>query len=176
MKIVTIPDKVLFGKAKLVTAFGPKLKKTVDEMKKTLEACKDPIGVGLAAPQVGLPQRMFIMKPTPRGGIQTFINPLIIQIDDTLKHNKKKSEKDESLEGCLSIPRIWGSVQRAPKLTLQWMDVEGITHTKEFSGFEGVIIQHEVDHLEGILFTHRSAEQQGVLYEEKEGKFYEVHL
>ena len=145
-------------------------------MKATLNACVDPIGVGLAAPQVGLPFRLFIMKPTPKSHIQAFINPVIIETGKAVKHIKKTPEKDDSLEGCLSIPHIWGPVERAPKLKLQWMDTEGNTQVREFSGFDAIIIQHEIDHLDGILFTHRSAQQHAPLYEEKDGKFYEVQL
>lgn len=176
MKIVTVPDKVLTQKAKPVASFGPKLHKTVQDMKKTLLACVDPIGVGLAAPQVGLSLRIFIMLPTRESTPQVFVNPVILKLDHTHKPSKKQSENQESFEGCLSIPRIWGPVRRPQKLTLQWADIAGETHVADFTGFEAVIIQHEIDHLNGVLFTHHCTTQHAPLYEEKEGKFHEIKL
>jgi peptide deformylase len=69
----------------------------------------DPVGVGLAAPQVGVGQRLFVIKPTPKSKPQVFINPEIISIDTNVKIEDEKlanDENSEALEGCLSIPRI----------------------------------------------------------------------
>lgn len=177
MKIVLVPEKVLHKKAKPVTDFGPKLAKTVKNMQKTLLACVDPVGVGLAAPQVGLSLRLFLMKPTPESPIQVFVNPQILSTK-TEKFHKKSAQKTEDegepLEGCLSIPRIWGAVTRAISVTLRWDDIHGVSHEGTFSGFEAAIVQHEVDHLNGILFTHRLAEQRATIYEERNKKLHEL--
>lgn len=175
MRIVTIPDKVLFKKAKPVTDFGPKLHTIIKDMVKTLHACKDPVGVGLAAPQVGLPYRIFIIRPTPDGPTSAFINPQIITISKSAKHKKESShEGSEPLEGCLSIPRIWGPVVRSGKVTLRWVDEQGVSHEGEFRDFDAAIIQHEMDHLDGILFTHRLSEQKAPIYEERDKKLHEL--
>lgn len=176
MKIITIPEKVLLQKAKPVKVFDTKLRKIVNDMKVALNACTDPIGVGLAAPQVGLPLRIFLIKPTAKSEIQVFINPEVVSVDNTRPAKNKQEADDEPLEGCLSIPKIWGPVERAYKITLSWSDVKGKRYTKVFEGFEAVIIQHEYDHLDGVLFTHRSAEQKAILYEEKGKKLYEMTL
>ena len=82
-------------------------------------------------------------------------------------------ERENKLEGCLSIPKIWGKVKRAKTLTLQYRDEKGTVHKEEFSGFIATIIQHETDHTNGILFTQRVLEQKEKLYEtgkDEEGK------
>jgi peptide deformylase len=175
MKIVLVPEKVLLKKAKIVTEFGMKLAKQVEDMKKTLDACVDPVGVGLAAPQVGLSECIFLMKPTPKSFIQVFINPEIVSAKTTQsKTVKKNDDEGEPLEGCLSIPRIWGPIQRASEVKLRWVDIHGKQYEKTFTGFEAAIIQHEVDHLNGILFTHRLAEQKAPIYEERDKKLHEL--
>lgn len=175
MKIVVVPEKVLLKKARRVTEFGSKLAKTVEDMKKTLEACVDPIGVGLAAPQVGLSLRLFLMKPTPKSFVQVFVNPEIVSsnIKKTPK-TKSKDEEGEPLEGCLSIPRIWGPIKRAYSVNLRWHDIHGKSYEKVFTGFEAAIVQHEIDHLNGILFTQRLAEQKAPIYEERDKKLHEL--
>lgn len=176
MKIVLVPEKVLLKKAKRVTSFGPKLIKTIEDMKKTLNACVDPVGVGLAAPQVGLSLRIFLMKPTTESPIGVFINPEILSTNAVKPKKAKAEESDDSepLEGCLSIPRIWGPINRATEVKVRWDDVHGKSQEKTFKGFEAAIVQHEVDHLNGILFTHRLAEQKAPIYEERNKKLHEL--
>ncbi len=164
MKLVHTPHDVLTIPAQPVTAFNSSLKKTLQEMTRTLIAHKNPEGVGLAAPQVGLSLRIFVMKPSKKVGVSTFINPEIVQIDSL--DTKDISEDKNHFEGCLSIPLLWGPVHRSPVLTLAWQDENGKHHKQEFSGFEATIIQHEVDHLDGVLFTQRIVEQGGTLYKE----------
>jgi peptide deformylase len=179
LPIVTVPHKVLSQKARSVKDFGPKLKKLTEDMIETLESCVDPIGVGLAAPQVGVGQRIFIVKPTPKSKCQVFVNPEILSIDSEHKEDDPKSvdiDNAEALEGCLSIPRIWSPVTRPQKVVMAWQDTKGKNHQKEFTGFEAVIMQHEVDHLDGILFTRRATEQKSPLYEEKGKKLYEMKI
>ena len=176
LPIVTVPDKVLMRKARIVTDFGPKLKKLIADMTETLEACVDPMGVGLAAPQVGVSKRIFIIKPTPKSKTQAFINPEIRLIDHDSTAASATDADQEALEGCLSIPRIWSHVHRQQKITVSWQDERGSHHEKTLNGFDAVIVQHEVDHLDGCLFTRRAAEQQSPLYEEKNKKLYEIKI
>lgn len=189
LKIVTAPNKILNLPAKPVTDFNKGIKKLIKEMKETLLAQKDPQGVGLAAPQVGKNLSLFIIKPTPKSPITVFVNPKILKLlsgdgheAGIMRRSRNPSPKDEtgivtakrrtktSLEGCLSIPKIWSPIKRAKKVLLQYQDPTGAVVQKWFTGFEAVIIQHEVDHLNGILFTQRALEQKIPLYEEKEGK------
>jgi len=164
MKIVNVPNTVLTSPAQVVNAFDAKLKKLVSDMSAVLVATKNPKGVGLAAPQIGISQRVFIIKPTPKAPIDVFINPEIMHLEETTPIDQKKSV-DNRLEGCLSIPRIWGNVKRSWKILVKYQDIEGNVHKQEYSGFPATIIQHETDHLNGILFTQRVLEQGEKFYQ-----------
>ncbi len=178
LKIVHIPNPVLTTPAQPVTVFDNKLKKLLKDMEEALEACVDPQGVGLAAPQVGISQRIFLMKPTQDAECKAYINPKILKIEQLPETpvEKKKRKQSPPLEGCLSIPRIWAPVSRKNKITLQYQTADGSTVTEIFVGFESIIVQHEVDHLEGILFTRRAVEQDSQMYEEKNGELVEVNF
>lgn len=151
-----------------------KIQTLIQQMKTALIAHKDPEGVGLAAPQVGVSKRIFIMMPTKRAQIQVFINPEIIEQSEI--SNTHSPSKDTRLEGCLSIPRLWGPVRRSAKVRLLWTDEDGRPQDAWFSGFKATIIQHEVDHLNGILFSQRIIEQHGRLYIEKDGELEEYRI
>lgn len=183
LKIVKIPNSILTTPVKQVEEFDSELKKLLTEMEETLKAQINPQGVGLAAPQVGKSQALFIIRPGKNAKTEAFINPKILKTvqgrlnqpkpthtstgesKDSAKHKKKKVR----LEGCLSIPKIWGPVHRADRVLLTYQDEAGKSMKKWYSGFKSVIIQHEMDHLQGILFTQRTLEQKNQLYEEKDG-------
>jgi len=171
LKVLTVPNIILTSPNKPIINFDRKLIKFVNEMNKTLVAQSDPQGVGLAAPQVGYNLQLFIIKPTPESKIEVFINPKIIKKvrRSTLKNQTSKKLKTP-LEGCLSIPRIWGSVKRANKLLIEYQTSSGEKKQVWFTGFKAVIIQHEFDHLNGLLFTEQAVKQKSPLYEEKNGK------
>ena len=104
-------------------------------------------GCGLAAPQVGLEQRILVLNATgePQDNL-ALINPTILKRygGDTLME-----------EGCLSFPRMYAEVKRPDSVTVEYTDLDGVRHTKEYSGFIARIIQHEYDHLEGVLLVDR---------------------
>ncbi len=179
--IVVTPNKILLEKAKPVKQFDAKLKKIISEMEDTLIATKDPIGVGLAAPQVGLSIRLFQMKPTEKSKVTTYVNPEIISLSGgeeiphytnskNVENKKPESSKNKLLEGCLSIPDIWGNVTRKKEVTLAWQDADGNKFTQVFTGFPAIIIQHEVDHLNGILFTTHVMSQGEKLFKSHKNK------
>ena len=87
---------------------------------------------------------------------------------------KKKSKKKIKLEGCLSIPRIWGPVKRSDRIFLHYQDLASKKHLKWFTGFEAIIIQHEIDHLNGIVFTQRAVEQKGQLFREENEELVKI--
>ena len=178
-KIVTTPNAILAGISTEVKSFDKKLKDTLSQMEESLRATKDPIGVGLAAPQVGLPIRIFQLRPDEKSDVRSFINPKIISIseeanDFTSQSGRKKKAIEEGkipaphgkrlLEGCLSIPNIWGYVQRKKEVKISYQDADGNMHNETFTGFPAIIVQHEIDHLNGILFTHHVMEQNEKLY------------
>jgi peptide deformylase len=168
--IVLIPNPVLTTPAKPVTGFDKKLHQLIADLTETLTVTQNPKGVGLAAPQIGQPWRVFVIKPTEKSAIRNFVNPEIVATGNLDTYTKTG---DSRLEGCLSIPTIWGKVRRYQTITLKYQDESGAPHTETFSGFPATIIQHETDHLNGKLFTMRVVEQAGKLYEsgrDKQGK------
>ena len=179
MKIISVPDPVLTSPSQTITSFDKRLTTLLSDMKHALLGTKTPKGVGLAAPQIGAPYRVFITRPTEKSPIRVFINPEIIKKSGTLTEGVP--ERENKLEGCRSIPKIWGKVKRATSLTLRYDNEQGTSHEEAFDGFMATIIQHETDHTNGTLFTHRVLEQKGKLYEttkDTEGKevLEEIHI
>lgn len=171
--LVVTPDQRLIQTTKPVTHFDSKLHNVLKEMEETLRATTDPVGVGLAAPQVGVMLRIFQMKPTAKAAVSNFINPEIVEksssesvpnFTNSKKVESKKPKKGKLLEGCLSIPNIWGNVSRKKTVLLSWQDEKGKQHEKLFTGFPAIIVQHEMDHLNGVLFTKHVVSQGEKLY------------
>lgn len=171
--LVIVPNPVLVNKSLPVKHFDHKLLEIISGMTETLLATTDPVGVGLAAPQVGLPLQIFQMKPTAKAKVTTYINPKIIEesnnqavpdFSNSAKVEKSKPKKGKLLEGCLSVPNIWGHVTRRKDIKISWFDEKGKMHEKLFTGFPAVIVQHEMDHLNGVLFTKHVMAQNEKLY------------
>ncbi|MCX6732455.1 MAG: peptide deformylase [Candidatus Roizmanbacteria bacterium] len=179
LKIVHAPAPILTKGVREVKKIDKKIRELVYDMEETLIEQIDPQGVGLAAPQINEDLAIFIIKPTLKAETLVFINPKILetkQVPSPASQTEKEKDKEEDikLEGCLSIPRIWGPVSRNTKVLLEYQDLTGERHTEWFSGFKAVIIQHEMDHLSGILFTERVLEQKGKLYQEKDGELEKI--
>jgi peptide deformylase len=102
------------------------------------------VGIGLAAPQVGLSHRILVMDDG-KGGAQALINPVI----------ESRSGIVREEEGCLSIPGIFAEVERSKAITVSATDADGNPVSFEASGLKARIVQHELDHLDGILFIDR---------------------
>lgn len=140
---------VLRQKAADIDRDYPGLVELIDNMFETMYASN---GIGLAAPQIGLCIRLFIVDGSeiedikPEGFKEVFINPVILEEFDY---------KWDYEEGCLSIPHVRADVNRHSKLVIRYHDAEWVEHTREFDGMAARIIQHEYDHIEGILFTDR---------------------
>jgi peptide deformylase len=142
---------VLKKKATPIDAAYEGLESLVNDMWETMYAAK---GVGLAAPQIGISIRVFVIDTTQLedeerdflGIRQIFINAEKIEED---------GEFWEYEEGCLSIPKIRADVERQSTLRLQYQDENFVIHDKVFDGLNARVIQHEYDHIEGILFTER---------------------
>ena len=109
-------------------------------------------------------------RPEENGEVLVLINPKTV---DVVKGSKKRKPV---LEGCLSIPNVWGHVLRPEKVEIEYQDVEGETHKQWFDGFGSVVIQHEIDHLNGILFTQHTLSQGYQLYKEENGELVEYAL
>lgn len=168
MKIVQAPDAVLSAKAAPIKKIDKEVLALIEDMKHTLLVASDPEGVGLAAPQVGRSVQLFIIKPEKNAPFSVFMNVKVkILSEKTVRKGKSGHAK---LEGCLSIKDVWGTVARAKKIEVSYMDETGKTHTQTFSGWVATIIQHEQDHLDGILFPRRVLEQGGKLYKSHKDK------
>ena len=193
LNIVNAPNPVLSLKAKEVKKIDKSILKLLAEMSQALLSAKDPVGVGLAAPQVNRSLQIFIAKPTSKSPIQVFVNPKITQKTEishltitrgrVMKLNASSSKKSQGtkLEGCLSLLNIWGNVKRESSVAISYLDEKGRYHSRRFSGFLSTIIQHEMDHLDGILFPKRVLEQKGILYKSKKNEkgediFEEIEL
>lgn len=146
LPIVKIPDPVLRKKAAPIGKISDKISSLIDDMFETMYNAS---GLGLAAPQVGISQRLFVVDcgeessddPNPL----VFINPIIL----------KKEGSDSINEGCLSIPGFRDDVPRAAKVVITAKDRTGKDFTLEAEGLLAICLQHEFDHLDGILFPDR---------------------
>lgn len=148
LAIISYPHPTLRHKAKPVRRVDKRLKAIVERM---FELMYEHKGVGLAATQVDLPLRLFVMNPKGdpnEGEARVVINPVL----------SKPKTPEEAEEGCLSIPQLFGNVVRSKKIRLNAFDLSGNEIDQVFSGFEARVIQHETDHLDGVLFIDRMKE------------------
>jgi len=142
--IIILPDKQLRLVSTPVEKVTADVRKLAEDM---LETMYDAPGIGLAAIQVGIPQRLITMDlakkegpPNPR----VFINPEITWSSEDLSVYE---------EGCLSIPEYYEEVERPATVRIRYLDLDGKTVEEEASGLFATCIQHEIDHLNGVLFV-----------------------
>jgi peptide deformylase len=141
--IVKYPDPILFKKVDEVKEIDEFERKLAKDLIETMHANS---GVGLAANQVAISSRMFVVAPRgTEGDSYVFINPVIIR-----KSGKKRAE-----EGCLSVPECYAYVTRHKRITVRALDLDGKTIEVEAENLFARIIQHELDHLDGIVFVQR---------------------
>ena len=159
LPILEVPDPRLKTVSKPVEVFDDALKTLVDDMFETMYAAP---GIGLAAIQVGVPQRVLVIdlqEPDPDNHEEcntgcghnhavikdprVFINPVLVN---------PSAEHSLYNEGCLSVPDQYAEVERPSSVTVKWQDLSGAHHQEELDGLLATCLQHEMDHLEGILF------------------------
>ena len=178
-QIITVPSPVLRTPAKPVEALDKRVLDIINNMTKVLKEAKRPQGVGLAAPQIGVSLRIFLIRPNPKDPITTFINPEIIKYS---QHQTNPASKHGIYEGCLSLPSHYAPLTRSMAVTVKYQTLktspltpllnsgegnargEVVEKTQVFTGFAAHVIQHEMDHLNGILFIDRVLEQGSKLY------------
>ncbi len=142
---------------KVATDIGPDYPELAQLIANMWETMYHADGVGLAAPQIGLAIRLFVIDSTPierdekKGDEQPGFKRVFINAQKL----EETGEPWAYEEGCLSIPRIRGDVDRPPVIRLRWQDENFETHEETFIGINARIIQHEYDHIEGILFTEK---------------------
>jgi len=156
LPVVAYGDPILRKVGKDIDKEYPKLSELLVNMRETMDNAS---GVGLAAPQIGLAIRLFLVDTAPFADNDDYSKK---EQADLLAFNKifinakildEEGEKWNFNEGCLSIPNITEDVLRQPNITIEYYDENFKKHTKNYSGLIARVIQHEYDHIEGILFT-----------------------
>lgn len=148
LDILLAPDPRLTARCEPVPGFDRTLDRLLDDMLETMYAAP---GIGLAAPQVGVLQRFFVVDV----GEEDARKPLFIINPEIVEKSETKSVGEE---GCLSLPKQFGDVERADRIRLRYQDRQGEHRDLEADGMLARCVQHEMDHLDGILFVdHLSA-------------------
>jgi peptide deformylase len=149
LPVLKYPHSILRTKSESVADLNQEVRRIISDMIETMYA--SPGCVGVAAPQVGYPLRIFVIDvsrkigPKKNYGLLALINPIIVYAE----------EEKITREGCLSIPDFLGNVRRARRVIVRGLNAEGEKVEILSQGLEAVAVQHEVDHLNGVLFIHR---------------------
>lgn len=163
-EILVHPHPILRRKAteiSLAEIGSSNIQTLIKTMRSVLAASED--GIGLAAPQIGHSVRLFLVSEEalaidrgenaePKDGKKKIWNALVF-INPVIK--KFSGKKTDMVEGCLSVPGIYGMVRRPEKIDVEWHDEEGKKHSRGCSKFFARVIQHETDHINGVLFTDK---------------------
>jgi peptide deformylase len=153
-RIITLPDPVLKRKARAVSTFDKNLQTLLNDM---VETMREAPGVGLAAPQIGLSERIVVIeyfekeeneeKEDAPKKVWAIINPEIVHASE---------ERLMGVEGCLSIPGLVGEVERHAEVHVKALNRHGKPMKVKAKGWLARIFQHEIDHINGVLFTERA--------------------
>jgi peptide deformylase len=153
--IVSVPDPVLRKKARKVSSINREVRVLLEDMLETLRAAP---GVGLAAPQIGISERVIVVEyaedpeeedaPPPTPKVYQLVNPELVRRSRAMVFGH---------EGCLSVPGFSGDVERHESVTVEGLNPHGDTVRIRAKGWLARIFQHEIDHLDGVLFTDRAA-------------------
>ena len=144
-RIMHYPAEVLARAARPVKRIDDNIRRLVEKMTDIMRKNK---GIGLAAPQAGVPLRLFIISPDgTREGVKVYINPTVTP----------SGELEEMEEGCLSVPGIYTKIRRYKKCKVTAIDLDGNEFTEEAEGIHARCLQHESDHIEGMTIADRMA-------------------
>lgn len=152
--IVVEGEEILRKKCREVDEVTDRIRLILDDMVDTMH---DAMGVGLAAPQIGIMRRMFVAEPEP-GRLYFFVNPEITMMEGSV----------EGEEGCLSVPGKGGVVERPEKITIKGLDRDGNPQEYTFEGWDARVMCHEYDHLDGILYIDKASELYEYVNEDEE--------
>jgi len=142
LKIITKEDPILRKTSRPVEEITPRILRLLDDMRDTLKKAQ---GVGLAAPQVGVLRRVVLVE-NEEGEVLELINPTIVSASE---------ERQEDLEGCLSVPGEWGITDRPMTVTVRAQNRKGEWYEATGSGLTARCFCHELDHLDGTLYTDK---------------------
>ena len=155
--IVTLPDPILRRKARPVTKFDKDLQILIDDM---IETMREAPGVGLAAPQVGVPERVIVVEyaepeEAEEGEEPQEVEPkLYVMVNPEIV--KASADTEVGVEGCLSIPGLVGEVERQYEVRIKGLNRRGQPMKLKAEGWLARIFQHEIDHINGVLFTDQA--------------------
>jgi peptide deformylase len=142
LKVRKYGDPVLRRAAEPVGEVTPEIRLIIADMTETMY---DEVGIGLAAPQVGIPKRLIVIADEEGRGVQALLNPAIVD----------RGGEMTGEEGCLSIPGVFAPVTRAAWVKVEARAVDGKPLTINARGLRARVLQHEIDHLDGVLFIDR---------------------
>jgi peptide deformylase len=162
LSIVKYPHPALRWESKPVVEIDDRVRDAVRQMFALMYEAK---GIGLAANQVALPWRLFVINPSgePENTDEEFVflNPEILR--------RKGSEEGE--EGCLSLPEMYGPVRRSTSLSIEAYDLDGRAFRMDLEDFPARVVQHEYDHIDGVLFIDRMTDLKRREYTDRLGEF-----
>jgi len=168
--IVTLPEPVLYRKARPVSKFDKDLQTLIDDM---IDTMRDAPGVGLAAPQVGISERLIVVeyaeqpKDEAEGEEQKKVKPkLYVMINPEIV--KTSEETVMGVEGCLSIPGLVGEVERFEEIQIKGLNRRGQPMKVKAKDWLARIFQHEIDHINGVVFTQRATKVWKPVTDEEE--------
>lgn len=141
--ITVIGEDILRKHCREVSEITDRTQTLIDDM---IDTMHHTMGVGIAAPQVGVARRICVIEPT-EDRLKVLINPVILE----------KEGEQLSAEGCLSVPGKIGDVKRPTKVVVKYFDREGNENIEEFVDFEAIVVSHETDHLEGVLYVDKAS-------------------
>ncbi len=150
-QIVYLPDPVLRRKAQPVNRFDAELQTLIDDMVETMRQAP---GVGLAAPQVGLSERLIVVEYPVDDSKEDAPKKLFVMLNPEIKEMSEETEL--GVEGCLSVPGFHGEVERALAVTVKGQNRHGQPMTVKAKGWMARIFQHEIDHVNGVVFPDRA--------------------
>ena len=173
LPIVTIPAAGLREKTRPVTRFDADLQRLIDDMVDTMRQAN---GVGLAAPQIGLPIKLAVIETLPEedddGNEIEGTRDLFVVVNPEIYWMSKETMK--GLEGCLSIPGYIGEVERAESIRVRGLDRHGRKFRRRFDDWTARIFQHEIDHLNGELYIDKLTGPENIWTEEEFEKMQEA--
>lgn len=169
--ILTVPHDILRKKSENII-FDHETRLKIIEMIDTVKNAKNPEGVGLSFPQIGYNLRGFVTYLEHK--VRLYLNPTILDQDEKLSLGGTPDRP--TLEGCLSIPHLYGPVKRSKKIKIQAYDEFGNEFVKVLSSFPARVFLHEYDHLDGILFTDYTLKDKLPLYflDQEKDQFVEI--
>lgn len=170
--ILSVPNEILRVKSSAIEKITEEVQTKIKELQDTMIAAHNPEGVGLSFPQIGYNLRGFVTYLDKK--MKVYLNPVILDMSEELTLGG--TAERPTLEGCLSIPWLYGPVWRPKKIKIQALDEHGAEFTKTLTSFPARLAMHEYDHLEGVLFTDYTLKDNLPLYllNQEQDKFVEI--